>query len=167
MYHHLNTGLEITKIKMILTTKHKSVSFGHNHCMAIWQKTTDYDFFLNLMDPQPFFFCQCMSSLCHHHGGGGGGCSVTCEDLGECLTNYSLPAFFCFVFCLKWRLACTTLIPLFTSGLAHSGSASWDDCDRVFPDEFCVSLTLTECSLTSCVWACFFIGFPHYAWTAA
>ena len=32
-----------------------------------------------------------------------------------------------------------TLIRLFTPGLVHSGSASWDDCKRVFPDELRVS----------------------------
>ena len=46
-----------------------------------------------------------------------------------------------------------TLIPLFRPGSVHSGYASWDDCDRVFPDDLRVSL--------------FPDRFPHYAWTAA
>ena len=46
-----------------------------------------------------------------------------------------------------------TLIPLFTPELVHSGSVSWDDCNRVFPDELRVSS--------------FPDRFPHSAWTAA
>ena len=46
-----------------------------------------------------------------------------------------------------------TQIPLFTQGSVLSGSASWDDCDRMFPDELRVSLFLDR--------------FPHYACTAA
>ena len=45
------------------------------------------------------------------------------------------------------------LLPLFRPGSVHSGSASWDDCDRVFPDELRVS-SFPE-------------RFPHSAWTAA
>ena len=37
------------------------------------------------------------------------------------------------------EISLRTLIPLFTPGLVHSSSVSWDDCDRVFPDELCVS----------------------------
>ena len=44
-------------------------------------------------------------------------------------------------------------IPLLRPGSVHNGLASWDDCDRVFPDELRVSL--------------FPDRFPHYAWTAA
>ena len=47
------------------------------------------------------------------------------------------------------------LIPLFRQGSVHSDSASWDDCDRVFPDELCELVS----------WYC--DRFPHYAgwWT--
>ena len=38
-------------------------------------------------------------------------------------------------FFFKVEISSGTLIPLFTPGSVHSGSASWDDCDRVFPAE--------------------------------
>ena len=44
------------------------------------------------------------------------------------------------------------LIPLFTPGSVHSGSASWDDCGRVYPDKLRASS--------------FPDWFPHYAWIA-
>ena len=43
-----------------------------------------------------------------------------------------------FVFLVE--ISSCTLIPHFRPGSVHSGSASWDDCDRVFPDELCLSL---------------------------
>ena len=46
-----------------------------------------------------------------------------------------------------------TLISLFTLGSVHSGSASWDNCGRVFPDKLRVNSSPDK--------------FPHYAWTAA
>ena len=57
-------------------------------------------------------------------------------------------AFFLLLF-FKVEISLLTLIPLFTPGLVHSGSASSDDCDRVFPDELRVSS--------------FPDRFPHYA----
>ena len=36
------------------------------------------------------------------------------------------------------EISSRTLIPLFTPGSVHSGSASWDDCAWVFPDEICM-----------------------------
>ena len=70
--------------------------------------------------------------------------------------NMSFPACavcfdFCFVFWVE--ISSRTLIPLFWPGSVGSGSASWDDCDRVFPD----GLRVTS----------FPDRFPHYAWTAA
>ena len=56
----------------------------------------------------------------------------------------------CFFF-FKVEISLRTLIPLFRSGPAQSGSATWDDCDRVFPDELRVSS--------------FPDRFPNYAWT--
>ena len=56
-----------------------------------------------------------------------------------------------FLLFLRCRLACahySNLMP----GLVHSGSARWDDCGQMFPDELHVS------SLPD--------RFPHYAWTA-
>ena len=61
-------------------------------------------------------------------------------------------AFFFFFF-LKVEISSRTLIPLFRPGSFHSGSASSDDCDRLFPEELRVSS--------------FPDGLPHYAWTAA
>ena len=49
------------------------------------------------------------------------------------------------------EISLRTLIPLFMPGLVHSGSASLDDCKRMFPDELRVSS--------------FSDGFLHYAWT--
>ena len=34
------------------------------------------------------------------------------------------------------EISSRTLISLFKPGSVHSGSASWDDCDRVFPESF-------------------------------
>ena len=56
-------------------------------------------------------------------------------------------------FFFKVEISSRTLIPRFRPGSVYSGSASWDDCDRVFPDE----LRVTS----------FPDGFPHYVWTAA
>ena len=72
--------------------------------------------------------------------------------LGECLTMYSPPVPFFFFF-FKVEISSFTLIPLLRPGSVHSGSASWHNCGRVFPDVLRVSL--------------FPDRFPHYAWTAA
>ena len=58
-----------------------------------------------------------------------------------------------FFFFFKVEISSRTLIPPFKPGSVHSGSASREDCDWVFPDELCVSL--------------FPERFPHYVWTAA
>ena len=68
---------------------------------------------------------------------------------GEYSTIHSPPA----IFFLKWRLAREKFFPLFRPGSVHSGSASLDDCDRVFPDELLASSIPDR--------------FPHSAWTAA
>ena len=44
----------------------------------------------------------------------------------------------CFFF--KVEISSCKLIPLFWPGSVHSGLASWDDCNWVFPDELHVSL---------------------------
>ena len=51
--------------------------------------------------------------------------------------SFPVCAFFFFFF--KVEISSGTLIPLFRPGSAHSGSASKEDCDRVFPDELRVS----------------------------
>ena len=61
--------------------------------------------------------------------------------------------FFCFLFVLEVEISSRTLIPLFLPGPVHSGSASWDDCGRRFPDKLHMSL--------------FPHRFPHCAWTVA
>ena len=75
--------------------------------------------------------------------GGGGGCVCVCvcvcvflaaRILGEGWTINSPHALF-----FKVEICSRTLIPLFTPGSVHSGSASWNDCGRVFPDELRVS----------------------------
>ena len=53
----------------------------------------------------------------------------------------------------KKKISSRTLIPLFRPGSVHSGSASRDDRDRVFPDDLRVSSFPDK--------------FPHYACTAA
>ena len=55
---------------------------------------------------------------------------------GDCSTIHSPPAFFFF---FKVEISSRTLIPLFRPRSVHGGSASWDDCDRVFPDDLRVS----------------------------
>ena len=59
--------------------------------------------------------------------------------------------FFFVLFCLfvEVEFSSRELIPLFMPESVHSGSASWNDCGRVFPDELRVSS--------------FPDGFPYYA----
>ena len=79
---------------------------------------------------------------------GGGGFFLAYEDLGRMFPlNPRLRIFF------KLEINSRTLIPLFMPGTVHSGSASSDDCGRVFSDTLHVSS--------------FPHRFPHYAWTAA
>ena len=61
---------------------------------------------------------------------------LACENFGR-MFHHSFLA--CAVF--KMEISARTLIPLFMPGSVHSGSASRNDCGRVF-----------QCSLTSCVW---------------
>ena len=73
-------------------------------------------------------------NLSHTHfplSNSGSGFFLDARIWGESLVVHSPPALFFF---FKVRSA-RTLIPLFTPGSVHSGSASWDDCSRVFHDE--------------------------------
>ena len=70
------------------------------------------------------------------HCGGGGGFFLACKDFGKMFNN-AFPA--CAIFFFLVEISLCTLILLFTLGLVHSGSVSWDDCDQVFPDELRVS----------------------------
>ena len=72
--------------------------------------------------------------------------------LGECSTIHSPLALFFFSF-FKLDFSSCTLIPLFMPGSVHSGSVTWDDCGRIFPDKLRASS--------------FPDRFPRYAWTAA
>ena len=65
-----------------------------------------------------------------YNGDGGGGFFLVCKDLGERFT-FSACAFY---FIFKWRVAHAHLFHS-RPGSVYSGSASWDGCDRVFPDE--------------------------------
>ena len=70
------------------------------------------------------------------------------------LREYStlIPRLRFIIFFFKVEISSRTLIPLFWRESVHSGSASWDDCDRAFPDGLRVSS--------------FPDRFQHYAWTA-
>ena len=81
-------------------------------------------------------------------GGGGGGFFSLARIVDDCSTIHSPPAHF-----FKVKISSHTLIPLFSTGLVHSGLAILDDCGRVFPDEL--------------HWSSFPDTFPHYARTAA
>ena len=67
--------------------------------------------------------------------------------LGECLTIHYLPAllFLFFVLVFIVEISSRTLIPLFRPGSVHSGSASSDYCDQMFPGE------LRTCELVSLI----------------
>ena len=70
--------------------------------------------------------------------------------LGECSTTCFKPASFFFFF--EVEISSLTLIPLYRPGSVHSGSASSDDCGRVFPDKLRVSSvpdTLLHYALTA------------------
>ena len=88
--------------------------------------------------------------------GGGGGFSLAFEDFGR-MFDHSFSAcaffflsfflsFFLFFFNFFWvDISSRALIPLFRPGSAHSGSVSWDDCGRVFPDVLRVNSFPTLC----------------------
>ena len=77
------------------------------------------------------------------------------EDLGR-MFDRTFPAcafLFFFFFFFNVEISSRTLIPILRPESVHSGSASWDDCGWMFPDELRVSS--------------FPDRFPHYTWTAA
>ena len=84
--------------------------------------------------------------------GDGGGFFLACENFGRMFDN-SFPACAFFFFFFKVEIRSHALIPLLMPGSVHSGSASWEDCCRMFPYKLRVSS--------------FPDRFPHYAWTAA
>ena len=88
---------------------------------------------------------------CIHLSYGGGGSFLACKDFGRMFDN-SIPVC-AFFFFFKVEISSRMLISLFRPESVHSGSASWNDWDWVFPDELCLGSFHDE--------------FPHYAWTAA
>ena len=67
--------------------------------------------------------------------------------------SFSASALIFFIFFMEVEISSRTLILPFVPGTVHSGSATSDDCGRIFPDRLSVSS--------------FPDRFPHYAWTAA
>ena len=68
----------------------------------------------------------------------GGGFILTGEDFGR-MFDHLLPT--C-IFFFEVEISSRTLIPLFMPGSVHSGSVSWDDCGRIYPDKLHMSLFL-------------------------
>ena len=83
-----------------------------------------------------------------------GGFFLACQDFGRML-NHPFPACpeFVFLFYIVVEISSCTPIPLFMPGSVNSGSVSWDDCGKMFPDKLHVSSLLDK--------------FPNYAWTVA
>ena len=67
----------------------------------------------------------------------GAGFFPACEDFGR-MFDQSFPSH-ALNFFFKVETRSRTLIPLFMPGSVLKGSASWDDCGRVSPDELRVS----------------------------
>ena len=65
--------------------------------------------------------------------------SALARSLRECST---IPRLCFFFFFFKVEISSLTLMPLFAAGSVHSGSASRDDCSRMFPDKLRVSCFL-------------------------
>ena len=77
-----------------------------------------------------FYNCFCWTL-------GGGGFFLVYEDCGRMFDNSFPTCAFSFFF--KVEISSRKRIPLFRPGSVHSGSVSWDNCDREFPDEVRVS----------------------------
>ena len=61
---------------------------------------------------------------------------VTVRSLIPLLRFFVVVCFvFCFLFVFEVEISPRTLTPLFMQDSVHSGSASWDDCCRMFPDK--------------------------------
>ena len=68
--------------------------------------------------------------------GAGGGFFLACKDFGR-MFDHSFTA--CAFYFFEVEISSRTLIRLFIPGSAHSGSANWDNCGRMFPDKLRVS----------------------------
>ena len=69
---------------------------------------------------------------------GGADLFLACKDFGR-MFSHSFPACALLFFFVVVEISSRTLISLLRPGSVHSGSVSWDDCGRVFPDELRVS----------------------------
>ena len=116
-----------------------------NTCLVLkyeYSDTSNVRYVLQCMTSQSKLICIYGMVLVRYLEGGGG-FFLACKDLGRMFNN-SFPT--CVFFCLFFfyvEISSGKLTPFFRPGSVHSGSASWDDCDRVF--------------LMSCVWARFLI----------
>ena len=70
----------------------------------------------------------------------GVGFFLTCENLGRMFDNsFHTCVFVVVVVVVLVEIKSCTFFPFIWPGSVHSGSASWDDCGKMFPDELCVS----------------------------
>ena len=121
---------------------HTAAEFGNNKVSGLSLLQAE-----NACLPCPF--------MCHQEEGCsfhccGGGFFLACEDFWKMFNNL-FPA--CTFLFFKVEISSHKLIPFFKPGSVHSGSASCDNCDWVFPDELHVSSFPDRA--------------PHSAWTAA
>ena len=85
------------------------------------------------------------AAMCYCDGGSGGGFFVAYEDFGARFLMNQFPCalylvIYSFIYLFIFsRNHSRTPVSLFKPGSVHSGSASWDDFGRAFPDEIRVS----------------------------
>ena len=80
----------------------------------------------------------------------GAGFFLLPENFGRIFNNSFPTCAFLFFLFFKVEISLYTLIPLFRPGSVHSGSASWDDCDLVFPYELRMSSFLDRFLHNAC-----------------
>ena len=140
---HLVKGLTLSELIVHVNYHFNSYSFD---CTDLWLKFALECPYFDLIFQQ-----DCFGMAADLYGGGGGFWWLFPRMRGfGGVFNNSFPtcAFF-----FKVEIRLHTLFPLFRPGSVHGGSASWDNCDWVFPDKLRVSL--------------FPDRFPCYARTAA
>ena len=157
------------KVFQLIWTPHATAesSLPNKNCIASAALSPDQ--FLTRRRPQPWRISEVhlryalssqMSVCCRCFVSSGGGFFLACQDLGR-MFDFSFPAcsfhpFFSFLFSsffFEVEISSRTPTSLFRPGSVHSGSASWDDCGSVLPEELRVNS--------------FPITLPHYAWKAA
>ena len=123
----------------------KGKMFTSCTCTYLW--TTNVNYLTWFKNVQKLQYIQATSAkLCQlyahtHTYIGGGGFFHACENFGRML-DFSFPT--CAFFFFLVEISSHKLIPLFSPGSVYRGSASWDDCDRVFPEELRVSSFLVR-----------------------